>query len=65
MLSEIGSDSSNSINYAATVLAEGIAGSGKSTGFTKHLIDMLGMDENIKKEVLGNIWFLHTSKAQA
>lgn len=65
MLSEIGSDSSNSINYAATVLAEGIAGSGKSTGFTKHLIDMLGMDENIKKEVLGNIWFVHTSKAQA
>lgn len=58
-------DSSVSVDFLRTVLVEGIAGSGKSTGVAKQIIRMLMLNDTTKAKVLSNVWITHTSKEKA
>lgn len=58
-------DSDISIDFLRTILIEGIAGSGKSTGVLKQVIAVIEQDEKIAKELLKNVWMVHTSKEKA
>ena len=58
-------DSDVSVDFLRTVLVEGIAGSGKSSGVARQIIQMLLQNEATKEAVMGNVWITHTSKEKA
>ena len=58
-------DSNVSVDFLRTILVEGIAGSGKSKGVARQIIQMLLQNEATKEAVLGNVWITHTSKEKA
>ena len=60
----IGSDSHVSINFKRTVLIEGIAGSGKSSGVAKSIVRMLAINGETQK-LLKDVWVVHTSAKNA
>lgn len=60
----IGSDSHVSINFKRTVLIEGIAGSGKSSGVAKSIVRMLAANGETQK-LLKDVWIVHTSAKNA
>ena len=57
-------DSDSAINFFRTLLIEGIAGSGKSSGVLKPIIHMLRSIEGGQK-VLDGLWIVNTSKKRA
>lgn len=62
--SAVGSDSDVSVNFRRTVLIEGIAGSGKSSGVAKSIIRMLTVNSETQK-LLKDVWVVHTSAKNA
>jgi hypothetical protein len=58
-------DSDVSVNFARTILTEGVAGSGKSKGVAEQIIRMIGANEEAAKQLLSNVWIVHTSKDKA
>ena len=59
-----GTDSIVSINFLRTILVEGIAGSGKSSGVARAIIRMLAANKDTK-DLLKGIWIVHTSSENA
>jgi hypothetical protein len=57
-------DSDIAINYFRTLLIEGIAGSGKSSGVLRSVIALL-QNSPKGKQLLDNVWFVNTTKKRA
>jgi hypothetical protein len=55
-------DSDVAINFFRTMLIEGIAGSGKSSGVLKPIVHML---RKIDPKFIDNLWIVNTSKERA
>lgn len=61
---ELIKDSNISINFKRTVLVEGIAGSGKSSGVAQSIVRMLAINGETAK-LLNDVWVVHTSAQNA
>ena len=57
-------DSDVAINFFRHILIEGIAGSGKTSAVAKTIVAILNKSDK-GKELLKNVWFVHTTKEEA
>jgi hypothetical protein len=57
-------DSDVAINFFRHFLIEGIAGSGKTSAVAREIVAILGKSDS-GKELLSNVWFVHTTKEEA
>lgn len=57
-------DSDVAVNFFRHFLIEGIAGSGKTSAVAKEIVAILGKSD-AGKELLSNVWFVHTTKEEA
>lgn len=57
-------DSDSDIQFFRHLLVEGVAGSGKSTAVAKTIVQLLNNSDK-GKELLKNVWFVHSSENQA